>query len=51
MTITASLDYALNQPWKLGFDLDMGRDRVELGKKDGTSVIFSQEKRAGCRYT
>jgi len=44
MIMIASLDYMFNQPWKLGFDFDMGRGRVELGKEYVTSVIFSQEE-------
>ena len=44
ITANASPGYKLNQPWKLGFDFEMGRDRVELGKKYGACMMFSQEK-------
>jgi len=44
ITIATSPEYALSQPWNLGFDFDMDRDRIEPGKKYGTCVIFSQEE-------
>ncbi|KAI4629076.1 uncharacterized protein J4E87_003337 [Alternaria ethzedia] len=43
ITANASPEYKLDQPWKLGFDFDMGRNRIEPDKEYGTCVIFSQE--------
>ncbi|KAI4959983.1 hypothetical protein J4E86_001601 [Alternaria arbusti] len=44
ITANTSPGYKLDHPWKLGFDFDMSRDRIEPDKKYGTCVIFSQEE-------
>ncbi|KAI4920697.1 uncharacterized protein J4E92_008340 [Alternaria infectoria] len=44
ITANASPGYKLDQPWKLGFDFDMGRNRIEPDKEYGTCVLFSQEE-------
>jgi len=46
ITITTSPEYALSQPWKLGigFDFDIGRDRIGPGKKYDTYIMFIQEE-------